>query len=93
MNIIQVYAPTASHDYATVEAFYNILANTLEICKSKLTYIIGDFNAKVGMKDQNEKVGLGERNHRGQALVDFAARYNLRIKNTFFTKPKSRKWT
>ena len=39
------------------------------------------------------KFGLDERNNRGQALVDFAARYNLRIMNTFFTKLKSRKWT
>ena len=63
MDIIQVYAPTASHDDATVEAFYNIqhsTTNTLEICKGKLTYIIGGFNAKVGMKDQDERKGCRE---------------------------------
>ena len=69
----------------------------MESCEGKLTYIIGDFNAKVGMKDQDERVvgkfGLGERDNRGQAVVDFAARYNVRIMNTLFTKPKSRKWT
>ena len=46
-----------------------------------LTLIIGDFNAKVGKKlDENEDVvglyGEGERNERGQRLIEFASRQN-----------------
>ena len=97
LNIVQVYAPTSSHDDETIEAFYDRLAETVESCKGNLTYLVGDFNAKVGQKEYDERVvgkfGLGERNVRGQRLVDFAARSNMRIMNTFFKKPNGRKWT
>jgi endonuclease/exonuclease/phosphatase family metal-dependent hydrolase len=62
-----------------------------------LTYVIGHFNAKVGQKEHDERAvgnfGLGERNNRGQRLVDFASRHKMRITNTFYKKPVGRKWT
>ena len=50
---------------------------------------MGDFNAKVGIgNDVNEictgKFGSGNRNVRGERLVEFATYKNLRIENTFF---------
>ena len=59
--------------------------------------IIGDFNAKVGQNVAGEscigKFGVGERNDRGELLVSFAEKHNLKVMNTFFQKRKGRKWT
>ena len=37
--------------------------------------------------------GIGSRNSRGDTLVGFAERNNLRFMNTFFCKRRNRKWT
>ena len=39
------------------------------------------------------KFGLGKRNERGQMIVDFASRNELKIMNTFFQKSLHKKWT
>ena len=39
------------------------------------------------------KFGIGERNDRGEILVNFAERYDFRIMNTFFQKRDGCKWT
>ena len=57
---------------------------------------MGDFNAKIGIKDKNENLewiwpyGIGIRNDRGERLLDFAANNKLFVTNTFFQKPASR---
>ena len=61
------------------------------------TIVLGDFNAKVGKRQEGEtnidNFGLGERNHRGQMSIEFALRNRMKIMNTFFRKPLNRKWT
>ena len=37
--------------------------------------------------------GIGERNERGDRLIEFAEEHNLIIANTLFQKPKNRYWT
>ena len=58
---------------------------------------MGDFNAKVGKSKAGESIvgnhGIGQRNERGDKLVNFAERYGLKITNTFFQKREGRKWT
>ena len=58
---------------------------------------MGEFYAKVGRQicgeSCMEKFGIGERNDRGEILVNFAERYDFRIMNTFFQKRDGRKWT
>ena len=59
---------------------------------------MGDLNAKVGLrKDKDEKglgpFGIGERNERGDRLMDYVASRNLIIGNTWFKKSKNRYWT
>ena len=39
------------------------------------------------------KFGIGERNDRGEILVNFAERYDFSTMNTFFQKRDGRKWT
>lgn len=60
--------------------------------------VIGDFNAKVGCSKANEypilgKHGFGERNARGDRLINYAFEYKLSIMNTFFKKKQNRRWT
>jgi len=98
LQIIQVYAPTTSHDDEEVEEFYEDLTSVTDKNKSFYKVIMGDFNAKVGRHQQGDgkttgKQGLGERNERGERLVQFALSKNLKITNTYFEKRPSRKWT
>ncbi|XP_072016606.1 craniofacial development protein 2-like [Amphiura filiformis] len=53
---------------------------------------------KVGKREDGEectigKFGSGERNDRGDRLIEFSISNKLKIMNTFFKKPASRKWT
>jgi hypothetical protein len=98
LQIIQVYAPITSHDDDEVEEFYEDITSVLENNKSFYKIIMGDFNAKVGKHQQGDEKttgehGLGERNERGERLVQFATSKNLKITNTFFEKKPQRKWT
>ena len=60
--------------------------------------MMGDLNAKVGVKEDGEEsvignFGYGQRNDRGDRLVEFAISRKLKILNTFFKKKANRKWT
>ena len=37
--------------------------------------------------------GIGERNERGDRLIEFAEEHKLIMANTLFQKPKTRYWT
>lgn len=91
-NIIQVYAPTCAAADEIVETFYNQLQEVVDgISKRELVIIMGDMNAKVGRSNKEEhlrevigKFGLGERNSRGDRLIEFAITNQLTIANTMF---------
>ena len=78
ITIIQVYAPTSSATDDVMDEFYNQLQDTLDTAsKRDAVFVIGDFNAKIGAGHCHEeekavigKFGLGERNKRGDNLVD-----------------------
>ena len=60
--------------------------------------VMGDFNAKIGKREDWEErtvgqFGSGERNDRGDRLIEFSTSNNLKIMNSFYKKPASRKWT
>lgn len=98
LKIIQAYAPTCSHSNEEVDIFYEDIANEMSDSKTQYTMIIGDFNAKIGVKEDEEELpmgchGIGTRNERGARLLQFALEQNLYIMNTFFKKPPNRKWT
>ncbi|XP_030762888.1 uncharacterized protein LOC115887568 [Sitophilus oryzae] len=91
-NIIQIYAPTATAEDNEIEEFYNKLELTIRnIPNKELTLICGDFNAKVGNNKMNDdlknilgKYSLGERNERGDGLIEFAINNSYSIMNTKF---------
>ncbi|KAK6009704.1 hypothetical protein OSTOST_25346 [Ostertagia ostertagi] len=65
---------------------------------STYTIVQGDMNASVGKKTENDgremgKFGYGERNERGEQMINFSTSNRLRIMNTFFMKPEKRLWT
>ena len=58
--------------------------------------IMGDMNAVVGEgRDGQEigKFGLGQRNERGERLVEFCKRNRMVITNTWFEQEKRRRYT
>ncbi|XP_045477977.1 craniofacial development protein 2-like [Harmonia axyridis] len=69
-----------------------------DISKAKFLIITSDFNAKLWQRTQGDpenigSFGLGDRNERGEMLLNFLAKENLYFLNTFFQKPTQRKWT
>uniref|UniRef100_A0A8D8M2B6 Craniofacial development protein 2 n=1 Tax=Cacopsylla melanoneura TaxID=428564 RepID=A0A8D8M2B6_9HEMI len=96
-NVIQVYAPTADKADEEVEAMYQDLQNLLKTTKQEdVNIIIGDFNAKVGSEAVHGctgMFGLGDRNERGDRLVEFCQNEDFVIMNTTFKLPKRRLYT
>ena len=67
-----------------------------EIPRGDVLYVIGDWNAKVGQDETNGttgRFGMGERNERGDQLVEFCSRNDLQIMNTFFKLHARRLYT
>ena len=97
MNIIQVYAPTSSSSEEAVEKFYEDIETAKKQSKSQeVTIIMGDFNAKIGNKCEGITVGsygLGERNDRGEKLVEWCKSNKFMIANIWFKNHPRRLWT
>ncbi|XP_013383867.1 uncharacterized protein LOC106154146 [Lingula anatina] len=97
MKLIQVYAPTSSRPDEEVEQLYEEVQRQLTTdCHYHI--VMGDFNAKIGIKsDEQErstgKFGSGERNDRGDLLIEWATANNMKIMNTVYKKKISRRWT
>ena len=96
-TIIQVYAPTAGSAEEEINKFYSELDKVMTEYKAPRLYVMGDFNSKIGTKNDGENAmgpyGTGSRNERGEKLIQFAEEHNLRILNTFYKKPNTSKWT
>ena len=92
ITVIQVYAPTSNAEVAEVERFYEDLQDLLELKPKKIcTFIIGDWNAKVGSQEISEvtgKFGLGVQNEVWQKLTEFCQENTLLIANTLFQQHK-----
>ena len=76
-----------------MDAFYCTLQETINGIPKKDTIIMmGDFIAKVGsQRDMNGTTGmfgLGDRNERGERLVDFCSLIDIVITNTQFKQSK-----
>ena len=54
-TVIQVYAPISKAEEAEVEQFYENLQDLLELIRKRdVIFIVGDQNAKVGVKKHQE---------------------------------------
>uniref|UniRef100_A0A7E4VR27 Reverse transcriptase domain-containing protein n=1 Tax=Panagrellus redivivus TaxID=6233 RepID=A0A7E4VR27_PANRE len=96
LRITQVYAPTSNSDDDAYLDFLDKLNLALSP-PAPYDMVVGDFNACVGAKEEGEcatgKFAYGERNPRGQMLVDFCEADHLFVMNSRFKKHQSRKWT
>eukprot|EP00112_Aurelia_sp_Birch-Aquarium-sp1_P002932 Seg1327.6 transcript_id=Seg1327.6/GoldUCD/mRNA.D3Y31 product="Craniofacial development protein 2" protein_id=Seg1327.6/GoldUCD/D3Y31 len=94
---MQVYSPTKDAEDQEVEECYDKLQQVIDTtAKGDALFIMGDFNAKVGEKEELGivgKSGLGDCNNAGERLIEFCAANNLFITNTFFPQPKRRRYT
>ena len=99
LQIIQVYAPTCDHDSETVELFHEELEKAIDRKACSHHIVMGDFNAKIGVRNTNDEMkctgpfGTGNRNERGERLLDFAEENNLVVTNSLFFKAANRYWT
>lgn len=99
VSVIQVYAPTADKTEEEIEQFYENLDDIMkQLPKKDIKVIMGDWNAKIGKDNKGwERVmlksGYGERNERGERLLEFALEQDLLICNTKFQQKDCRKWT
>ena len=86
ITIIQVYAPTSESIEEDIDFFYKDLGAAKNHCKSQdVVIIMGDFNAKVGNERVDEVVGdhgLGQKNERGERLIDWTRMHDMTIGNT-----------
>lgn len=98
LKIIQAYAPTSDSDEEDIEVFYEDLNTALHDSPTHYTIMMGDFNAKLGRKqDEAESSlgdhGYGERNERGCKLLNYIQQHELLALNSFFNKKPQNKWT
>lgn len=100
ISIIQVYAPTTGYDEEYVEDFYTKLQEVIEkVNKKDIIVIQGDWNAKVGIDEQNSWTNhCGPScnkitNDRGRRLLEFASHNNMVLANTLGEHKASRRWT
>ena len=97
IGIIQVYAPTADKDEEELEKFYEAVETAEKQLKSQdIRIVMGDFNSKVGSERSDSVVGpfgIGEKNERGERLIEWCKEHNLAIMNTWFKNHPRRCWT
>ena len=95
--VIQACARTSKAEEAEVEWFYEDQQDLLELIPKKdVLFIIGDWNAKVGIQETlgvTGKFGLGVWNEAGQRLIEFCQEMALVIANTLFQQHKRRLYT
>ncbi|KAK4883377.1 hypothetical protein RN001_006696 [Aquatica leii] len=95
--IIGVYAPCDDTDVTIKDQFYENLTGLLESFKNnKEVCLLGDFNARIGKKNNDLVVGrYGENriNDNGQRLIDVCKGSSLRIMNGFFPHKDIHKYT
>ena len=89
LKIVQVYAPTTSHSDEETDNFYKIIDKILEK-QTHYTILMGDLMRKLEDKQINTSERatgcLGQRNERGDTLVEWATSKNFKIMNTQFQK-------
>ena len=69
-----------------------------ETPKDNIKFLVGDWNAKIGTdresyEDMMGKYRIGNRNERGEMLLEFAKRKKLCVANTLFQGRPKKKWT
>jgi len=95
--LIVLYMPTSDYEDEDVEEVYEQVEDAIRSGRGDdYVVVLGDMNASVGKEagvNVTGNYGLGQRNHRGQMLIDFCKRNNLCITNTQFKHKERRIYT
>ena len=95
--IIQVYMPTSQHEDKEIEDMYEHIEELMDQERGNdYLVIMGDWNAVVGEGRSGSEVGaygLGDRNKRGDQLIEFCERRKLLVANTWYKQEKRRRYT
>ena len=91
MNIVNAYAPLSWYLVAAIDGIYANLNKALsKLPQRDTTIILGDFNAKIGQRRNNESFlgqwGRGRQNRNGYILASFCDANDFFITNTAFRK-------
>lgn len=90
-TIIQVYAPTESNPEEEIEAFYEDLDGAINKYEAQGVFVMDDFSSKIGKRKKEEALigpyGIGNRNKRGERLIQFSQEHNLFILNSYYKNP------
>ena len=95
-TVIQVYAPTSNSKEVEVDWFYEDLQDLLELTPKKMSFIIGDWKAKIGIQEipgVTDKFGFGVQDETGHRLTEFCQQTTIVIANTLFQQHKRRLYT
>ena len=97
INLSQLHAPTRDHNDDDIEVYYEEVQTAIKQIKSnEILCVMGDMNAKVGSSAKRNIVGkfvLGERNERGERLIQFCEESKLTICNTWFQHHVKKRYT
>jgi len=89
--------PTSNSSERELDEVYEGIENVIEKVKGdENLIIIGDWNAVVGEESLGHRIGnygLGNRNERGDRLIDFCSKHELLITNTYFKHHPRRRHT
>ena len=88
---MNAHAPHSGYPVAAIDGFYADLTKALsKLPQRDTTIILGDFNAKIGQRPDNESFlgqwGRGRRNRNGHILASFCDADDFFITNTAFRK-------
>ena len=95
LSVVSVYVPTAKAPPGVKDKFIEELQDVLDrVPPSDILVVLGDFNARVGKREEGRDVwrqtggkhGLGSCNEAGERLLELCAVNNLTIINTWFEK-------
>ena len=97
--IIQIYMPTSDCEDQTSLAFYEEIEKVIMKLggrKDRVTIVMGDFNSMVGETEVDGIVGafsFGQRNHKGQLLIDYCKEKKFTNRSTQYQTAKKRRFT
>ena len=100
-TIVRAYAPTMANPDENNETFYSQQKGTLRnISSTDKIVLIGDFNARIGTKNDKwpsalGKYGTGKCNSNGELLLALCTDFDLIVTNTMFKQKDAHKtiWT
>ena len=99
-RVVNVYGPHkkfAENNQQLLIDFYGQVRDALTVPANIETFVLGDFNSKLGKMTTSDmdfgfgrfmgKFGMGSRNEMGENLLDFLSEFNLFATNTGFCHP------